>query len=813
MQTAVFQTVNCYHCNTPIRSERDLILGELKGKQESFCCSGCLSLANLLVNSGLTQFYSLRGSEQLNPIQTTSILSEDLETESIYQEYVMDRKDGLSETWITIGKIHCSACVWLNEKVLSDQLGVREARINFATGRMKLIYDRNRISLNAIFSLIRSLGYEPSLYSPFKAETKVSLFSKDLFYRMAVAGFSWGNIMLFSIGLYAGYFSGIEIEFKRLFHYVSWIFATPAYLYAGYPFYKGAVESVKRRMLTMDTLLFSGVSLAYFYSVYVTLTDSGEVYFDSVCTIYFFILIGKFLESAIRLRAGRKVGELLSTLPQEYTILKDKRRVQVSPNTIAKSDKILLKNGNRIPVDGILQTSVAYFDESFLTGESKPVTHRFGDSILAGSICLSADACILANTTAKESTLSRISSLIESSLQSKPGIQRTTDRFSTYFIQAVLGISIATFCIYGFYYQNWEAAVLNTISVLIVACPCALGLAVPAAYVVSNLLHSSKGILVKNPDSLEILSKADQIYFDKTGTLTTGKLSIQEEWISDPHTKERLYSILLSLELGSTHPLAESLKKEISKRFETLNQSPSFVSWKEIREIPGSGMEGILEGETDRYRIGNLNFVSLGRLKQDGKVYLGKNGSLLASFALEDSPRQEAKTTISKLKKQISFLGILSGDSKSKVESLASSLGIDHPFSELKPEEKLQVIRDAQNEGKITVMVGDGINDSACLALANLGISMGIASDLSIDKSDLVLIGNRLDSIVSAVQISKKTRSIVFQNILISLTYNSMMLPLAAFGYMLPVICAGFMTLSSLTVVLNSISLQWRTKL
>ncbi|TGK37428.1 cadmium-translocating P-type ATPase [Leptospira gomenensis] len=806
----ISKTVNCYHCNTPINDERDVVLGEISGKRESFCCAGCKTLATLLVSHGLTQFYALRGSERLEPIQETKERDENLEIESVYEEYVNKLENGYYETLITIGKIHCSACVWLNEKVLSAREGVREVRINFATGRMKLTYDRKLITLDEIFSLIRSIGYEPSLYSPLKAEKSIGVFSKDIFYRMAVAGFSWGNIMLFSVGLYTGYFSGIEAEFKKLFHYVSWIFATPAYLYAGYPFYKGAVESIKRKMLTMDTLLFSGVSLAYFYSVYVTLTDRGEVYFDSVCTIYFFILIGKFLESAIRLKAGRKVGELLSTLPQEYSVLSVGKEIRIAPGKIQRGDRLILKNGNRVPVDGIVRIPQAYFDESFLTGESEPVVRKQGDPVLSGSICLSSNAEIEATTTAKESTLSRISALIETSLQAKPKLQRTTDRFSAHFIRVVIAIAIATFCIFGFYKQDWEAATLNTISVLIVACPCALGLAVPAAYVVGNLMHGTKGILVKNPDSMEILSRATRIYFDKTGTLTSGKLAVRNEWFSEPKRKNEFYSLVYSLESASSHPLAESLKREI-----TLKERPdrlTTISWKEIREIPGAGMEGtVASGES--YRVGSLGFVSYGTRSSDGKVYLGKKGELLASFSLEDTVRPEAKAALQRLKERIPYIEILSGDSKSKVQSLASTLDLERYSYELKPEDKLAVIQKSQKEGETVVMVGDGINDSACLAAADLGISMGIASDLSIDKSDLVLISNRLDSLAAAAQISRKTKRIIIQNILISLSYNSIMLPLAAFGFMLPVICAGFMTLSSLTVVLNSISLSWRTKI
>ncbi|WP_036067842.1 heavy metal translocating P-type ATPase [Leptospira noguchii] len=813
MRSITAQQKICYHCNTPIMTEKEIIYGKLNEEDKPFCCIGCKSLAVLLVENGLTRFYDLRGSEILEPVSyIKSSDQENLETDSIYHEYVIQSENKICETLITIGKIHCFACVWLNEKALSEQKGVLKTRINFATGRMKLLYDRNQISLNEIFRLIRKIGYEPSLYSPFKAETKVVSFSKDLFFRMAVAGFAWGNIMLFSISLYAGYFSGIEMEFKRLFHYVSWFFSTPVYLYSGYPFYKGTLESMKRRILSMDVLLFLGVSLAYFYSVYVTLADKGEVYFDSVCTIYFFVLIGKFLESEIRLKAGRKIGELLSVFPEEYTVIQDEKQILVSSDKIEKGDTVLLKNGNRVPVDGVLESEKAHFDESFLTGESKPVSHEKGDFILSGSTCLGSNVSILTTATARNSTLARISLWIENSIQSKPKIQRVTDKISTYFIQIVLGIAILTFIIFGFYYHSWESAILNTISVLIVACPCALGLAVPTAYVTSNLLHSKKGILVKHPNSIEILSRADRIYFDKTGTLTLGKLSIKEERIFNPTDRLRLYSILLTMESSSTHPLAVSLKKEIEKKMKQEKESPISMNWKRIQEIPGNGIEAITLDGKYKYRIGNRSFVTNDQEAIDGKIHLGMDGNLLASFSLEDSIRPETQSTIQKLKSKIRFIGILSGDSKSNVESVASFLNIDHFHYELKPEEKLKVIQEKQSLGETVVMVGDGINDSACLAVADLGISMGIASDLSIDKSDIVLLSNKLDSLLSAISISKKTKTIIFQNILISLIYNSFMLPLASFGFMLPVICAGFMTLSSLSVVFNSISLQWRIK-
>ncbi|TGK17454.1 cadmium-translocating P-type ATPase [Leptospira fluminis] len=800
----------CFHCNSTL--DETPVFRQVSGIERTYCCNGCAELSSLLLTSGLGHFYEIRGGQKLDPAEIPTKQTPDsrLETESVYSEYVEKTAEGNSLVRLSIGGIHCSACVWLNETALSRVPGVVTARMNFATSRLNVEFDRNKTNLSGIFECVRKLGYTPNLYSPYKSEAKVEKPFKDLTLRMVVAGFCWGNIMLFSAGLYAGYFEGMDLGIKKLFHYVSWILATPVYVFSGYPFWKGALESWKRRFLSMDTLLFLGVSLAYFYSAYVTLTDRGEVYFDSVCTIYFFILLGKYLEAYMRYKAGSKVGELLSLLPEEYEAERDGIWKKVSTSVLAEGDRIKLVSGSKVPVDGILESENGYFDESVLTGESEPVHKVRGDFLRAGSIHLSGAIFFRALGTSSQSTLAQIGRLLEESLLTKPKLQRTTDKLASVFVKIVLLVALGTF-LYWWGNSGTETAVLNTISVLIVACPCALGLSVPAALVVSHLLQSQAGILVKNPESTETLAKADRIFFDKTGTLTTGKLELQEEKIFGEDRPVYYRNLAYSLETNSSHPLAKSLVRALGEKSNDHSSPETF--WKEIREIPGFGIEAKRPGENGNlYRIGNRKFAFESESKNDGWIYFTRNLHPMVAWKFGDSPRSDAKKSITLLKSSIPHLQLLSGDSSEKVERLAGEIGIQEFEGDLSPEQKRDRIREAQKKGETVVMVGDGINDSACIAQANLGISMGMGSDLSLDRSDLILVQNRLDSLPKAVSIAKTTRRIILQNIALSLTYNSIMIPIAALGYMLPVICAGFMTLSSITVVLNSVSLKRRIR-
>ncbi len=810
---------NCYHCHNPIPKNVD-VYTNVQGENRFFCCSGCQTVSELISEMGKDYFYDLRGSSTLEPISAyKSEDPENIDSELTYNEFVTGSDKTNSEVYINITNIHCSACVWLNEKILSETEGIKKVRINFSTGRANIVWDDTKLKLSKIFLIIQSIGYIPKLYAPWKKEKANNNFANDLLIRMVVAAFSFGSIMAFTVSLYAGYFSGIDPGFKRLFHFYSWLLATPVYVYSGVPFFRGAYYGLKNKTLNMDFLLILGISLAYFYSIYVTLTDIGEVYFDSVCMIFFFVLLGKYLEAVSRNIANRKINSLLSKLPELCTVIDNGVEKKVSASQVKKDDLILVKAGERLSVDGILESEIAYVDESFLTGESKPVSKKKGEKVFAGSLSVNSGIYLKVLNSSQNSTLTLLQKMIENALLEKPAIQRKTDRIATKFISVVLFTSFSSFVGWMFYSANFEFSLISAIAVLIVACPCALGLAIPSTLVINNIINSEKGIVLKNLDIIEPLSKLDTLIFDKTGTLTEGNLKIIEESLEhSTFTKNLLYA----LEKKSSHPIAKSIVSSFQEKDDFSKQEADYKVI-EINEVHGYGVIGIIEHKQIKYNVcvGNLDFILKNTNKTDHVLantnkldkagtylYVNINHHYVGYVLLSDTPRVGMKEEIRKLKNIVKDIRLLSGDDSKNVSRIAKELGIENYQGELKPNEKLNVLTELQEKNKIVVMVGDGINDAGILAKSNVGISLELASDISIDKSDIILMKNDLKGVRFAIEYAKLTNRTIKQNIGISLLYNSIMLPLAAFGLMLPVYCAFFMTLSSLTVVANSFLLK-----
>jgi Cu+-exporting ATPase len=810
---------HCYHCHNPI-PKNIIVSSTVDNEQRYFCCTGCQTVSELISAMGKDYFYNLRGSSNLDPIVSyKGEEAENLDSELTYTEFVTGKDINHSEVYINVTNIHCSACVWLNEKVLSETKGIQKVRINFSTGRAHIVWDDSVLKLSQIFSIIQSIGYIPKLYAPWKKEKANNNYATDLLTRMVVAAFSFGSIMAFTVSLYAGYFSGIDSGFKRLFHFYSWLLATPVYIYSGVPFFRGAYYGLKNKTLNMDFLLTLGISLAYFYSVYVTLSDKGEVYFDSICTIFLFILIGKYLEAVSRNIANRKINSLLSKLPELCTVIEDGLEKKVSASQVKREDLIIVKAGERLSVDGILETEQAHVDESFLTGESKPVTKMKGERVFAGSLSISSGIYLRVLNSSQNSTLSVLQRMIEDALLEKPSIQRKTDKIATKFISVVLFTSSASFVGWMLYSSNFEFSLISAISVLIVACPCALGLAIPSTLVINNIINSEKGIILKNLDIIEPLSKLDTLIFDKTGTLTEGTLKVTEESVKHSTlTKNLIYAI----EKKSIHPIAKSIVTAFDETDDSFNKQIEFQVV-EINEVQGSGIIGMIKHKNTDYRIclGNLNFIAkqtkspeqvLESAKENDKsgtyIHVSINNDYMGFLLLNDTPRFGVKEEIIKLKKIVRDIQLLSGDEISNVKRISDELGIEKFQGELKPDEKLNFLTTLQAENKIVAMVGDGINDAGILAKSNVGISLELASDISIDKADIILMKNDLKGVRLAIGYAKLTSRTIKQNIGISLLYNSIMLPLAAFGLMQPVYCALFMTLSSLTVVANSFLLK-----
>ena len=531
--------------------------------------------------------------------------------------------------------------------------------------------------------------------------------------------------------------------------------------------------------------------------------------------------MGKYLEALSRNIANRKINSLLSKLPELCTVIENGVEKKVSAGQVKKEDLILVKAGERLSVDGILESELAHVDESFLTGESKPVSKKKGDKILAGSLSISSGIYLKVINSSQNSTLTLLQKMIENALLEKPSIQRKTDRIATKFIGIVLFTAISTFIGWMFYSHNLEFSLISAIAVLIVACPCALGLAIPSTLVINNIINSEKGIVLKNLDIIEPLSKLDTLIFDKTGTLTEGNLKIVEESIKhSTFTKNLIYA----LEKKSTHPIAKSIVASFQEK-EDFSKIESDFRVVEINEVQGSGIMGIIKHKHSEYRvcIGNLSFIlkgtkSPGQVSENSIRNLNKSGTYLhinvnhdymGYLLLNDTPRSGIKEEIVKLKNIIKDIQLLSGDNSKNVERISKELGIEKFQGDLKPNEKLEILNQLQDEKKIVAMVGDGINDAGILAKSNVGISLELASDISIDKSDIILMKNDLKGVRLAIEYAKLTNRTIKQNIGISFLYNSIMLPLAAFGLMAPVYCAFFMTLSSLTVVANSFLLKF----
>ncbi|TGM40446.1 heavy metal translocating P-type ATPase [Leptospira levettii] len=803
-------TTECDHCGNPIRLVR--IESKLGDETKVFCCEGCETVYSIIHSLGGSYYYSLKGNTKLSPVEIEENETE-IENDLVYQKFVRPSGE-FSEVSIQITNIHCSACVWINEKVLNEEEGILSAQINFASGRARIRFDKSKIKISRILSLIRAIGYKPILFSPTEGNLQKSKQLKNLLLRIGVAGFCFGNIMILSVALYSGYFTGIDLNLKRMFHYASWVFATPAYLYSGFPFMSGFLTSIRRRTLSMDFLLFLGISMAYFYSVFVTLTDKGEVYFDSVAMIYFFILIGKYFEEKARVFASDKLESILCKLPETSLRISENAETTIPSSEIKLGDKIQVAPGKRIPVDAILLSKETYVDESFLTGESVPIRKQTGDSILAGSLTMDNPALILANSDYHASTLSSLKLRLEEALHLKPKIQILTEKIASYFISVVFLLAFVCFGVWMFVtHGNLEQSLVTTISVLIVACPCALGISVPTALVTNHILNAEKGVLLKNPSVVETLAKANTIFLDKTGTLTEGKFLVRLVTVSEEHLP-----FVYRIEKEINHPLAKSLVKYLSP-YHLVKEKAKEMELTHIQNIPGQGVKGTIVwlGKEHSVLIGNQTLLKEQNIKIDSHtdkegsvIYVAIDGKMLGQFVLADEVRQGAHSFVTLLKQMIPKIAILSGDRFPAVKSIANTLGIQQFYSDLSPEEKANIIQDSQNKGNVVIMVGDGINDSLSLARANVSISHTEAEDMSLEKSDVVLTSGNLNGLIHSLLSAKKTKEVILQNIIISFCYNSIMLPLAMFGMMLPVICAVFMACSSLTVLINSLSIRIR---
>jgi len=799
-------TVKCTHCQ--LEFDETVMIVEEKNPDVYFCCHGCQGVYHLLQDDGLESFYDKMGNSQIAPPLQVESDSSGFDMESFRQRYIKTTKEGFSSVDLVIEGIHCAACIWLNEKVLSQKEGIVEASINFTNNKAKIVWDEDTIALSTVIDTIRSIGYNAYPYDRSKEDIKATESKKDYFMRMAIAVFASMNIMMIDVAKYAGFFSGMKEETLHLVHIAEFIFSTPVLFYSGWIFFKGAYFGLKNRIVNMDLLVSAGATLTYIYSLYVLFGGAGHSYFDSVAMIITFVLVGKYLEVIGKKSAVDTMDKIRSQVPLEATIVKNGVKTVVPLDRIEVGDILEVKTGEKATVDGMLMGSdkgfIGTFDESSLTGESLPIEKKSGDTIFGGTINSGQVIRYTATKNYANSTLNSMVTLLEDALSSKPQIEDTTNELSKYFSVTILLLSMLTFVGWYLYNGNFENALIVAISVIVIACPCALALATPIASLIGISWAAEKGLLFKEAKLIETFSKADTIVLDKTGTITQGKLSVKS--LSGDIPKEYL-PLLYALSDSSTHPVSLAVKKYLE--LETL--VPNIAELEKIEQVQGKGLQAkynnmvILGGNS---KLLEEHHIEIKIESQYTLYHFAVDGKLILSFELDDEVKEGAIELISYLERIHVEVIMATGDHEKVATRIAKEVGIQNFKSALSPIDKADYISSLKEQGKRVVMVGDGINDALALSKADIAIAMGNGADVALAVSDVVILNNTLQAIEDSFMISRRTFRFIKQNLALSLLYNLLTIPVAMVGYVIPLVAALSMSLSSLMVVGNSIRIK-----
>ncbi|PIF04457.1 MAG: heavy metal translocating P-type ATPase [Arcobacter sp.] len=786
--------VPCSHCH--LEFDESVMIKEDGDNELYFCCNGCQGVYHLLCDDGLDNFYEKVGNKKLSKPLALGEDSSSFDMESFKTRYIKKTEDGFSRVDLIIEGIHCAACIWLNEKVLNETDGIVDININFTNNKAKVVWDEDIIKLSQIIDKIRSIGYNAYPYNRTDSEIKATKNKKDFFLRMSIAIFASMNIMMIDVAKYTGYFTGIDPEMLRIIHMAEFIFATPVLFYSGWVFFRGAYYGLKNKIINMDFLVSSGATLTYIYSLYVLFGGAGDSYFDSVAMIITFVLVGKYLEVLGKKSAVDTMDKIKSQIPLEATIIVEGEKKVVSIDQIEIGDIVEVKTGEKACVDGEVISGFSSFDESTISGESIPIDKKIGDTIFSGTINTEAVIRYRATKNYANSTFNHIVELLEDSLNSKPKIEDTTQNISKYFSIAILSLAIATFIGWYLYEGSFEHSLIVGISVIIIACPCALALATPIASLIGISWLTKEGLLFKEAKFIETFAKIDAIVFDKTGTLTTGNLTVKDTPLS--LTKEEL-NLLYSLSDSSTHPVSLAIKKYLEKKYSNLKS----LELEKIEQIPALGIAATYENS--RIYGGRLE----NNIDYKTTVYhFTINNKLLATFELEDQLRDDAVKTIQYFKKENIKTILCSGDNEATVSKIAKEVGVDHYLSKMSPIAKADYIRSLRDNKQIVVMVGDGVNDSLALSRADIAIAMGNGADIAIATSDIVILNDKLLGIIKSFYISKRTFKFIKQNLIISTIYNTITIPIAMAGFVIPLVAALSMSLSSLLVVANSLRIN-----
>ncbi len=795
----------CFHCGLPVPPGTDYTT-IINGEAKPMCCPGCQAVAQTIVDGGLDGFYRHRDASA-SPTDTRlaaeSHLADELllyDSASIQAEFVRHISPEQAEATLVIEGITCAACVWLLEHHLGEQPGVEQFSVNMTNHRARLVWNPSQTKLSTLFGEVLRIGYKAHPFHPNREEQLLEQENKRAIRRLGVAGVGMMQVMMLAIALYAGALQDMEARFVEFIRWSSLVLATPVVFYSARPFFITALRDLRTRNLSMDVPVSIAIGCAYLASVWATIMNTGEVYFDSVTMFTFFLLIGRYIEMQARHRTGKAGNALMDLLPASATVLQDGQEKMLPASELKPGDLVLVRPGHTLPADGIIIEGSSAVDESALTGEYLPISKSIDDPVVGGTINVEHPLKVRITEVGANTRLSAIVGLLDRAHAEKPMTARVADRVARYFVMTVLLTSATVASVW--YFISPDDAFWVTLSVLVVTCPCALGLATPTALTAATGTLRQQGLLITRGHVLEGLASASHIIFDKTGTLTEGNLSIQQMQPARELSGLNPYAIAAALEQASEHPIARAFHPYFQR------------SATDTRVQINAGVEGELDGV--QYRIGRPAYAA--ELfpdtapeqpdRQRQWVLLADDQGPIAWFALDDQIRQDAAFTIATLKRLGLQVGMLTGDDSSAATRVAAELGIETVKQGVSPDQKLAYINELQTSGASVIMVGDGINDIPVLAGARTSVAMGSATDLAKTSADAVLISSELERLALALLVARKTRLVIRENLAWALMYNLVALPLAAMGFIAPYMAAVGMSASSLIVVGNAMRLS-----